>query len=106
MKKLILILALASAAGTAMAVNTDAPCGDNVKCWREYAQLARTQAQNAAGLYWKKVELRARQQSTRAGASEPCTDADIACWRRLANTARAADKAMSALDKLDARTGE
>lgn len=104
MKKLALIVVLACATGAAMAGTLANPCGDDVNCWREWALLSRTQAQNAAGLYWKKVEMRAQQKSVGAAEPEPCTASDIACWKQLAKTARAADKAMSALDGFDTRT--
>lgn len=105
MKKIVvaLMMSLVGTAGLAFAgdsENKEAPCGENVKCWREFALLARTQAQNAAGLYWVKVAQRHKDKSV---SVEPCKEEDVVCWKQLATTARTADKSMSALNKFDAQ---
>lgn len=75
-------------------------CGDDAKCWREYALLARTQAQNEAGIYWAKVELRHKDK---LASVEPCKEEDLICWKRLARVAREADKAMTELRRVDSQ---
>lgn len=106
MKKSILIASILAAmtgsalAATSATASTDRPCGNDTKCWREFALLERTQAQNAVGLYWLKVEAR-NKGVVSADSFRQCKGDDLECWKNLARVARTANSGVSALDKLD-----
>ncbi|NHR04444.1 hypothetical protein HA052_04465 [Chromobacterium haemolyticum] len=107
------LLALASGAAAAadsgsfptakqMQAAGEKTCGNDTKCWREFAILQKTQAQNAVGLYWVKLEWRNKNKSKNALTTFPqCKTEDQECWKRLVKVASVANEAVTTLDKFD-----
>lgn len=110
MKRTLIATVLALVTGSVMAAQPDTasverPCGSSTKCWREFAILERTQAQNAVGLYWLKIEERHKRGAGSSDYFPQCKTDDQACWKNLAKVARAANTAVSALENLDKEQG-
>lgn len=115
---LAIVTLLALAGGAAAATSTAEPtaaqmqaageriCGNDTKCWREFAILQKTQALNAVGLYWVKIEWRHKNKSKNALKTFPqCKTEDQECWKRLVKVASVANEAVTTLDKFDDEEG-